>query len=89
MLSYINIIYICIYVYISDDISQQSSVSLMSTTSPEQPFVGYVGYVESQKTAITTTVMPICNQSIYAPLDPVIYTQQPSTSAAQQSSGIF
>lgn len=81
-----NLYYVCIY--ISDNISQQqhSSASLMSIAPPEQPFVGYVGYVESQK---TTTVKPVCNQSIYAPLDPVIYTQQPSTSIVQQSGGIF
>ncbi|VDM08186.1 unnamed protein product [Wuchereria bancrofti] len=78
----------CHFWHSKDDISQQQQqypVALMSTTVPEQPFVGYVGYVESQKTAIETTV-PICNQSIYAPLDPVVYTQPPSTSGVQHSS---
>ncbi|EJD76039.1 exonuclease [Loa loa] len=78
----------CHFWHSKDDISQQeqqSSVSLMSATLPEQPFVGYVGYMENQKTTIETT-MPLCSQSIYAPLDPVVYTQRPSTSAVQQSS---
>uniref|UniRef100_A0A915PN33 Uncharacterized protein n=1 Tax=Setaria digitata TaxID=48799 RepID=A0A915PN33_9BILA len=70
----------------SNDASQQqqSSISLISTTSAEQPFVGYVGYVENQKTANKTS-MPIYSQSIYAPLDPVVYTQQPSTSVIQHN----
>ncbi|CAG9534440.1 unnamed protein product [Cercopithifilaria johnstoni] len=78
----------CHFWHSKDDISQQqqqSSVSLMSSAPPDQPFVGYVGYVENQKAVITTTI-PTCSQSIYAPLDPVVYTQQPSTSAVQQSS---
>lgn len=66
----------------------------MLTAPPEQPFVGYVGYVENQQTA-TKTNMSICDHSIYAPLDPVVYTQRPSTSAVQHnasqctSGGVF
>ncbi|VDK84123.1 unnamed protein product [Litomosoides sigmodontis] len=73
----------CHFWHSKDDISQQqqSSTSLTSIAPPEQPFVGYVGYVENQK---PTTIKPVCNQSIYAPLDPVIYAQQPSTSTVQQ-----
>ncbi|VDN85440.1 unnamed protein product [Brugia pahangi] len=78
----------CHFWHSKDDMSQQQQqypVPVMSTTVPEQPFVGYVGYVESQKTVIETTA-PICNQSIYAPLDPIVYTQPPSTSGVQHSS---
>ncbi|VDO07158.1 exonuclease family protein [Brugia malayi] len=77
----------CHFWHSKDDMSQQQQqypVPVMSATVPEQPFVGYVGYVESQKTVIETTV-PICNQSIYAPLDPIVYTQPPSTSGVQHS----
>ncbi|VBB27493.1 unnamed protein product [Acanthocheilonema viteae] len=73
----------CHFWHSKDDISQQQqqqqpSISLMSTAQLEQPFVGYVGYVENQKTTTSS-------QSIYAPLDPVAYPQQPSTSGVLQS----
>ncbi|MCP9261487.1 RNA exonuclease 1-like protein [Dirofilaria immitis] len=67
-----------------DQQQQQPSLSSMSTVPLEQPFVGYVGYVENQKTTIKTTT-PICSQSIYAPLDPVVYTQRPPLLTAQHN----
>lgn len=74
-----------------DEISQHQqlpSPPLMSSVSPEQIFVGYVGYMESQKTA-EKTFMPVSSQSIYAPLDPVVCTQCPLTSALQHSTGML
>ncbi|VDO47928.1 unnamed protein product [Onchocerca flexuosa] len=81
----------CHFWHSKDDISQQhqqSSLSVISSAPPEQAFVGYVGYVENQKT-VTKTIMPICSQSIYAPLDPIVYTQRPSTSAVQYNASHF
>ncbi|VDN06347.1 unnamed protein product [Thelazia callipaeda] len=70
----------CHFWHTKDDVSQQQESSLSFLSLPhEQPFVGYVGYVEMQAAA------PVYYQSIYAPLDPVICSRTSSKSITQDS----